>query len=178
VSFTDDTSSRTPPEVSASGHHGASSDGDTSADADPAENDLANRLELVLGRRAPFTQVGDWVVVAKGPIQAKSLYWLLSAHLNTTRGDMEVWPTQEMLARALGYSRGDKIKPFIDWLVSIEAVEVRKTRYAGGMRERSIYVINQTPPDDYSGPKSLEDYYRINRGTWKSTVRRGRRKTD
>lgn len=139
----------------------------TAADDHPdlAPDELAE-LEIRAGRRAPFSQVGDWVGLAAILPQAKLLYQILEMHVNAVRaadGDREVWPTQDMLAAMVGLSRGDKIKPHIDALVAMQAIEVRKIRYAGGMRERTIYTVHQTPPEDFAGVRSLQDWYRLNK---------------
>lgn len=140
------------------------------------ELDEPDVMRLKLGRRAPFTQVPDWVALAAISGQAKALYWLLSAHLNTVRGDRRAWPTQLSLAKMLGCSRGDKIKPLLDALVGIDAIEITKQRYKGGMRERSLYTIHETPPSDYDGPVSLSAWYDANREHLRSEPRRGKRK--
>lgn len=121
----------------------------------------AEQLEFQTGRRAPYSQVGDWVMLASIRHPAKVLYWALSAHINSSRDDSVVWPTQDALAEMLGFSRRDKIKPFLDELVAIDAISIKKTgRYVGGLRrERSVYVVNQSPPIEYAGLESLRDFY-------------------
>lgn len=136
-------------------------------DNSAAEN--AEQIEVQAGRRAPYTQVGDWVLLAPVSRQAKLLFWALSAHVNTTRGDTEVWPTQSMLAELMDFAPikddpaelrdGRRVRPFLKELVDIDAISVRKVRSRGRMRERSIYVINMTPPPDYDGLTSLQEFY-------------------
>lgn len=126
---------------------------------DTSATDTAEQLEVQVGRRAPYSQVGDWVLLAPIRPSAKTLYWALSAHINTTRDDTIVWPTQDMLAEVLGLSRGDKVKTYMDELVAIDAVHIRKARYAGGLRERSMYTVHQSPPEGYEGLESLREFY-------------------
>lgn len=135
---------------------------------DKSAAETAEQIRLQAGRRAPFTQVGDWVLLAPIRLQAKILYWGLSAHINTGRGDTEVWPTQDMLAEILGFSEGRKIRPFLKELVAIDAVSITTKRYAGEMRKRSIYTVHQTHPDNYAGHKSLKDFYDARRAQIKA----------
>jgi hypothetical protein len=130
-------------------------------DNSAAEN--AEQLEVQAGRRAPYTQLGDWVLLSPIRNQAKVLYWALSAHINTTRADTEVWPTQDMLAELLQLSEGRKIRPFLKELEAIDAIEVRKVRYNGGMRTRNIYVVNQSPPLGFEGPEKMSEFYAARR---------------
>lgn len=123
--------------------------------------EILEQLEFQTGRRAPFSQVGDWVLLAKIRHPAKVLYWALTAHVSSSRDDTVVWPSQDTLAEILGYSDGRKLREYIEELIRIGAIVVRKRHfYVGGLRrERSIYVVHQTPPEDYDGHESLTDYY-------------------
>lgn len=122
--------------------------------------ETVEQLQFQVGRRAPFAQVGDWVLLAAVRAPAKTLYWALSAHINASRDDTVVWPTQDMLAEILGLRRGDKVKTYLDELVNINAVEVRKSRrYSTGMRERSTYIVHQSPPSGFTGLGSLQEFY-------------------
>jgi hypothetical protein len=113
----------------------------------------------------PYSQLGDWVFLA---LQAKkinhpalSLYWALCMHLNANRakqGDRKVWPTQATLAEMLGYSEGKKVLRYLRELVAINAIDIIKVP-DGGFRERSVYIIHKSPPPDYDGPESLQDFY-------------------
>lgn len=136
---------------------------------DTSAEENAEQVELQVARRNPFTQVGDWILLAPVSRGAKLLYWALMAHVNTTRGDRNVWPTQAMLAEILDFApiKGDeaelrdgrKIRPFLKELVEIDAMSIRTVRSRGGMRTRSIYTIFQEPPPDYDGTKSLQQFY-------------------
>ncbi|WP_040793245.1 hypothetical protein [Nocardia paucivorans] len=126
----------------------------------PAD-ETTEQLHLQAGRRAPYTQVGDWVLLAPIRPQARLLYWALSAHINSSREDTAVWPTQDVLAEMLGYSDGRKVRPLLAELEAIDAITIRKSRrLVGGLRrERSIYVVHQSPPEGYEGHESLRDFY-------------------
>lgn len=136
---------------------------------DTSAEENAEQIEVQQGRRNPFTQVGDWILLAPISKQAKLLYWALAAHLSTTRGDKNVWPTQAMLAEILDFAPikddpaelrdGRKIRPFLKELVAIGAIEIRKVRSRGRMRERSIYTVHDTPPPGYDNTKSLQEFY-------------------
>lgn len=122
----------------------------------------AEQLEFQAERRAPFSQLGDWVALAPIRPAAKALYWILSAHINVSRDDTAVWPTQDALAEMMGFSEGRKIRPYLDELVAIDAIAVKKSppRYVGGLRRtRSVYVIKQQPPQGYEGLESLHAFY-------------------
>lgn len=127
-------------------------------------------IEMTEGRpepTLPFSMLGDWVMLAlqtkKVRHPALSLYWALVAHLNINRakqGDRTVWPSQDTLAEMLGYSEGNKIAPYLKDLESIDAIEIQKVPVpGGGGRERSHYVIHKSPPPDFDGPESLQDFY-------------------
>lgn len=136
---------------------------------DTSAEDNAEQMVLQAGRRNPFTQVGDWILLANISRNAQLLYWALKAHVNTTRGDNEVWPTQATLAELLDFApvKGDlaelrdgrKIRPFLKELVAIEAITIRKIRSPDGMRERSLYEVHETPPPEYDGITSLKQFY-------------------
>ena len=125
---------------------------------DPA-TELDEYLEIAAGRRAPFTQLGDWVALSGVSPQAQAIYWHLSMHLNQQRGDFEVWPTRATLARWCGYSREQSVDRYLDELVELNAIEVYQRRYGTGMRRRNVYVVHQQPPEGYTGPRSLQEWY-------------------
>jgi len=129
--------------------------------AKPAEiEDVDEQLEIAAGRRIPFTQVGDWVALAPGlSPQAKALYWHLAMHVSMTREDDWVWPSQEVLAKWLGFNRVQSITRYVEELEAIGAVDREIVRYAGGMRQRCRYTVHGTPPEDFTGPQSLKEFY-------------------
>ncbi|MFD7001677.1 hypothetical protein ACFWA5_36870 [Streptomyces mirabilis] len=122
---------------------------------------LDHTLEVSLGRRAPFTQVGDWVLLSGADSDARTLYWALSAHLNTSRDDNEVWPGLLTLARILGLKKPENVAKYMLQLEVIGAIEV--IRSTTGLVRRNRYIVHQTPPVDYRGPRSIGDWYALNR---------------
>ncbi|MGR6975223.1 hypothetical protein ACU639_37565 [Streptomyces cynarae] len=122
---------------------------------------LDHTLEVSLGRRAPFTQVGDWVLLSGADSDARTLYWALSAHLNTSRDDNEVWPGLLTLARILGLKKPENVSKYMLQLEVIGAIEV--IRSTTGLIRRNRYIVHQTPPVDYCGPRSMADWYALNR---------------
>lgn len=128
---------------------------------------LDHTLEVSLGRRAPFTQVGDWVLLSGADSDARTLYWALSAHLNTSRDDNEVWPGLLTLARILGLKKPENVSKYMLQLEVIGAVEV--IRSTTGLVRRNRYIVHQTPPSGYCGPQSMADWYALNRASCDET---------
>ncbi|WP_431959418.1 hypothetical protein [Actinacidiphila sp. bgisy160] len=124
-----------------------------------AHDTVDAELEVRAGRRAPFTMVGDWVLLSGVKPAAHTLYWALSAHVSMTRGDADVWPTQEVLAQICGFSRTQSLTPYLDQLVEIGAIESELIRYAGNSRQRYRYTVHENPPEGYTGPVSFKDFY-------------------
>lgn len=123
--------------------------------------ETSEQMVMQTGRRNPFCQVPDWVLLAPDlSRQAKLLYWAMKAHVSATREDNDVWPTQDMLAEMLGFSEGRKLRPYIKELLAIEAIKVRTIRHARSMRKRSIYTVYEMPPEGYGGIKELKEFYK------------------
>lgn len=120
-------------------------------DSDPFEVEAEDEL--------PFVQLGHWIGLADIDAKAKELYWLLALHLNRRRGDRYVWPTTEILALLMGYSRGDKITKFVRELEGIGALTVIKVPDGRGPQHKNVYKLRRTPPAGYSGPRSLGQFY-------------------
>lgn len=122
---------------------------------------------IISGRRYPFHVVGDWIALAIDPAtgkrlspQSRAMYSTLMMHVNHKRGDGVVWPGTAALAELSGLSRADKVKPWIDPLVRIQAVEVHVIRWGERMeKSRNIYVVHETPPPGYQGMTSLAEFY-------------------
>ncbi|RIH58741.1 hypothetical protein D3C59_32880 [Streptomyces sp. SHP22-7] len=108
----------------------------------------------------PFVQLGHWVALSGVSAGALALYWMLAMHLNRTRGDRYVWPTTAVLAHMMGYSRGDKIKRFVDELVAIGAIRVITVPDLRGPQKRNVYRLRRNPPEGYAGPVSLGAFYK------------------
>ena len=109
----------------------------------------------------PYVQLGHWVALSGVSAGALALYWMLAMHLNRTRGDRYVWPTTSVLAHMLGYSRGDKIKRFVDELIAIGAIRVISVPDLRGPQKRNVYRLRRTPPEGYTGPVSLKEFYTL-----------------
>ncbi|MFF3843433.1 hypothetical protein [Streptomyces sp. NPDC001930] len=129
--------------------------------ADP--NAADETIEVTLGRRAPFSQLGDWVLFSGGDSDARTLYWGLSAHINTSeRGDNEVWPGLATLARILQLKKPENVSKFMLQLEVIGAIEVSRTMV--GLVRRNRYIVHQTPPASHTGARSTSEWYALNRG--------------
>ncbi|UZK58085.1 hypothetical protein NEH16_31975 [Streptomyces drozdowiczii] len=140
--------------------------------SDPAELDVA--FELELGRRAPFTMLGDWVLLSGASSEARALWWALSSHLNVKRNDAEVWPGLATLARLLHLKKPEHVARYLLELEVIEAVTVK--RVETGLKRRHRYVIHQTPSAGYAGPRSMGEWYALNRGPRSETDEQRRRR--
>ncbi|MCT2547401.1 hypothetical protein [Streptomyces atratus] len=126
-------------------------------------NELDETLEVGLGRRAPFSQLGDWVLFSGVDSDARTLYWGLSAHINTSvRDDTEVWPGLPTLARILKLKKPENVSRYMLQLEVIGAVDVVRTMV--GLVRRNRYVVHQTPPASHTGAQSTSEWYALNRG--------------
>jgi hypothetical protein len=121
--------------------------------------DSAEPFEVEAEDELPFVQLGHWVALSGVSPGALALYWMLALHLNRTRGDRYVWPTTDILAHMLGYSRGDKIKRFVDELIAIGAIRVISVPDLRGPQKRNVYRLRRTPPEGYTGLVSLKEFY-------------------
>lgn len=117
-----------------------------------------DRIELLWGRRAPFSQLGNWVLFSGASAQACKLYWAYVAHLSSSRDDRKVWPKRETLAKILGASL-DTVDRYSKELAKLGAIDIIPRRYSNGMRARNGYRIHEMPPPGYTGPMGIEDYY-------------------
>ncbi|MGW7702551.1 hypothetical protein ACWGKU_29470, partial [Kitasatospora sp. NPDC054768] len=127
--------------------------------SDPSE--LDEDLEVALGRRAPFSQVGDWVLLSGADNDARTLYWGMVAHVNVSRDDNEVWPGLTSLARILQLKKPEGVSKYMLQLEVLGAVEV--IRSTSGLVSRNRYIVHQTPPRGYRGPQSMAAWYGMNR---------------
>lgn len=115
-----------------------------------------NEVTIRRGRSSPaWTAIPEWVLLAGFTPQALALYVALSAHVNQRRGDRAAWPTQDTLAAILGFTRGDKIKRYVDELAAGQAVDVDH----GGWPRRTTYTVHELPPDEWDKPDCLADWY-------------------
>lgn len=120
----------------------------------------ADAVELRAGRRPPQkTEVFDWVTLSGVSPHAIALYVILRMHVNRARDDEEVWTSTLTLAVLMGLSRGDKIKPYLDELVEIGAVEVAR----GGLHRKNRYTVHSLPPADYRGVLDVKTWYAVHK---------------
>uniref|UniRef100_UPI003F49975C hypothetical protein n=1 Tax=Streptomyces sp. CA-136453 TaxID=3240050 RepID=UPI003F49975C len=122
---------------------------------------LESEHDIVKLGRMPdvrFTRVPNWVLLSGIKPQAQALYVQLLMHVNLTRGDTEVWPSQESLAARLGLNRVQSLNPYFEQLEELGAIERENKRYAGRMRQRTIYTVHLVPPEGYEGPMDLEEW--------------------
>jgi hypothetical protein len=128
-------------------------------------------VEVKAGRGAPFTDVGEWVVLAIGengkPISDRAcrIYWLLRAHVNRALRDANGNPTNKAypmiasLAEMIGISKTDYISKALKELVFIGAIEVEVQRFNRGMRQRNLYTVHREPPEGYEGFLSTNEWH-------------------
>lgn len=120
------------------------------------------------GRGYGFAMVGFWVLAADVADKAKLVYWALAQHCNSQRGDRMAKPLRDSLAELIGLSAGkkaeDTISRHVRALVEIGALDVEVQRYGvNNMKSRNIYTVHLSPPDDYEGLTSLEQFYKNRR---------------
>ncbi|GAB2859224.1 hypothetical protein GCM10022221_68490 [Actinocorallia aurea] len=115
--------------------------------------------EIVRGRRAPFTQVADWVLVSPATVQARLLYAMLAAHVNVVDGRRGVWPSRSSLAKLLGFAKTSSVDRYIDELVELGAIDVHPRYRPDGGRSGNLYVVHELPPDDAASPATLPEWY-------------------
>jgi hypothetical protein len=103
-----------------------------------------------------FAQVGTWAIFALGltPV-ARHLYTIMVSMINRKRGDDDVWPSLDLLAVWLGFSRGDKVTPYMDELIDAGAID-KRTRHMNGFKTRNVYRVRRNPPDGWAGAKTLK----------------------
>lgn len=120
------------------------------------------------GRRFPFSQPGDWVMIADIPHGPKALYVVLCGHINIKlHGHSRCWPTQASLAALLGATE----KTIGKWTVILEelgAIDVAEATDPRNGHQRLIYTVHQVAPDGYSGCVDYSKYYEIRNAAKKS----------
>ena len=113
--------------------------------------------ELTLGRRAPFSQLGDWVNLSGIASAAKDAYWVMFMHA-FNEGDIVQSP-REVLALLSGAKQSRTVDPYIRQLEAIGASSVARHRPDKELKARNRYTVHQTPPTAYDGPRSIADLY-------------------
>ncbi|MFI7249811.1 hypothetical protein [Micromonospora chalcea] len=117
-------------------------------------------VDLKRGRESPqWTDVHDWVALSGVSPGAIALYVVLRMHVNRSRDDDMVMTSTLTLAVLMGMSRGDKIKGYLDELVTLGAVDVDRS----GLHRRNTYTVHQLPPPGYSGKITLKAWYEEHR---------------
>lgn len=125
---------------------------------------LNTPIEIIGGRQpAPYSKTPIWLIFAVSPM-ARALYDVLAAHLNYERGDSHVWPTRETLAELMGVKQARSVDKYLKELETAGAIDVIHRKTSKGMRDRNVYVIHHDPPDGYTGPRSMPEYYRAQKG--------------
>ena len=132
--------------------------------------------EVVAGREPPpHTQAPDWVSFADISPLAGKLHTLLKAHVNQARGDSMAWPSTRSLAKMLHLCRRDKVAPLLKELVKLGAIEIRRAKT---IPARNIYVVHSLPPEGYTGPLSVSDWYDRNREALKREAEADQKKRE
>ncbi len=111
-------------------------------------------------REAPgtYAQVPEWVALADISPQALALYVRLRMHVNRSRdGSGVVWPGMEALAKMMGYSRRQSLRPHLTDLSRIGALDIRRVEGRNG--RRNVYVVHFLAHKGHEGPRSLSDFY-------------------
>lgn len=116
-------------------------------------------ISIRLGRKAPYTYLGDWVALSNSTVQAKALYWFLSMHINTQRGNTVVWPSRSRMATAIGLKHARSVDRYIRELEALGAINKERKRSTEGDWANNSYLIHQTPPPGYAQPVELLDWY-------------------
>lgn len=94
----------------------------------------------------------EWVIVSGLSPQAQTLYNVMRACADP-RGLVQIRVSD--LANLIGYSRGDKIGRYMRELERGGAVVT--VRPPG--RNRGQWMMREDPPDGYTGPRSLAEWF-------------------
>lgn len=136
--------------------------------------ELDEQFEVVIGRKAPFSMVPDWVTLYPGSkahhqyagkvlsATAKAVYNVLAMHVNVSRGDSACWPSRKTIAQILGFSREQSVDQYLDQLDEADAIDrepITRPNGAKGVR----YIVHQTPPEGYEGEQSVGEHYKHRR---------------
>ncbi|TAK89350.1 MAG: hypothetical protein EPO06_11850 [Burkholderiaceae bacterium] len=106
-----------------------------------------------------MTPAMDWVALSGISPQAHSLWVKLAMHVNQLRGDSIVWPGKDALAALMGRAKGDACTPWLRELEDIGAIDISHE----DMPRRNVYTVHELPPNDYTGPTTLGDWYKLHR---------------
>lgn len=136
--------------------------------------ELEEQFEVVIGRKAPYSMIPDWVTLYPGSkshpqyagkilsATAKAVYNVLAMHVNVARGDSACWPSRKTIAQILGFSREQTVDQYLDQLDEADTIDrepITRANGAKGVR----YIVHQTPPDGYEGEQSVGEHYKHRR---------------
>jgi hypothetical protein len=127
--------------------------------------ELDEQLEVVAGRKAPYSTVPDWVTLYPGKVlspTAKAVYAVLAMHVNVSKRDGACWPSRKEIANILGFSREQSVDQYLEQLDAIDAIDrepVVRANGAKGVR----YIVHQTPPPVFDGDHNIGEYYKRRR---------------
>ncbi|MFB8025898.1 MULTISPECIES: hypothetical protein [unclassified Streptomyces] len=125
--------------------------------------DLEEQMEIVAGRKAPFTMIPDWITLhSELDPQAKALYSVLAMHVNVQKQDQAAWPSRLIMAEILGWSREQTPDQYIQQLEAEGAIETEPFTRPNGAKGKRYYV-HQTPPPGYTGPTTVAEWYKRKR---------------
>ena len=131
-----------------------------------ATSHASDRLKLGR-RREPFATAPHlWIICAWLSPQAQALYTILRAHAVEGGGSV-AFPGQQALADLLGFSRRQSVIRYLRELESAGAITI--TRRVIGRARRNVYEIHETPPPDYTGPRTLAQFYERRRAAQESS---------
>ncbi|WP_030372358.1 helix-turn-helix domain-containing protein [Streptomyces rimosus] len=147
-------------------------------------DELDEQFEVVVGRKAPFSMIPDWVTLYPGskshPMyrgkilapQAKAVYNVLAMHVNVASGDSSCWPSRKTIARILGFSREQSVDQYLDQLDDADAIDrepMTRPNGAKGIR----YLVHQMPPAGFEGETNVGEHYKHRREEEAQKLSRG-----
>ncbi|MFF0754426.1 helix-turn-helix domain-containing protein [Streptomyces sp. NPDC004267] len=133
--------------------------------------DLNEQFEVVVGRKAPYSMVPDWVTLFPGNKEhprydgkilsptAKAVYAVLAMHVNVSRDNNVCWPSRKSIAQILGFKREQTIDPYLKELDEADAID-RKPMMRQNGAKGYLYVVHQTPPEGYKGEQTISEHYK------------------
>lgn len=127
-----------------------------------------DEFSATAGRQFPFSQPGDWVMIADIPHGPKALYVVLYGHINVgLHNHRRCWPTEASLAAILGATE-KTIRKWIAVLEELGAIDVAEAIDPRNGHKRLIYTVHQVAPDGYTGCVDYSGYYEIRNAAKKS----------
>lgn len=127
---------------------------------DPMD-ELDEQLEVVAGRKAPYSTVPDWVTLYPGKAlspTAKAVYAVLAMHVNVSKQDDACWPSRKEIANILGFSREQSVDKYLEELDFVDAIDREPMTRPNGARGLR-YIVHQTPPPGFKGEQTIAEYY-------------------